>query len=187
MDVVYIFNAGTSTNLEVQKKLARTINDKYEISQDSVNVAAIKNRLVEFGLREHLSNTAVNNAIDRIRYTSGSRNLVPSLELARSDVLDSRSKERKYSPSTIVLFFDKSLKLSLNNDELKQSLKDAIGKLQSSGVNFVVIGVGQDTGASGIYDVINDENSDTVFNVKDPKDLSPRMGDQLANRLLAGT
>ena len=189
-NIVYIFNAGSRKTFEMQKQLSQSINSKYEVGKDSINIAAISNNnraslpSLVFNLREHLNNQAANSAIRNIQYVRNRNELASALQLARDKVFGKLASDRKYQPNSIVLFYDGEDGV-MSSEKQQQDIKRIVDELYNQGINIVPIGIGGQT--PEVQSAIVKLSGDPGVLVKDVDGLDQNTMDGIATKLLIGT
>ena len=154
------------------------MNNKYKISDQSANVAVNSAGKVVFSLQDYLSNTEVANAIKDLSYSGDNSDIDKSLQVVSEEIFDNQKDGRRYVPKTVVLFFDK-----LSPSE-KENLKSSIKRMENSGVNVILIGVGGNADVKTMEEILGDGRK--VFATKDKDSSEKEDINALVNAVLTG-
>jgi len=155
MDVVLAFQASTKNTFDLQKKIAEQMIRRLEVTPDSINVGVVVDRDLqtskEFGLKEYSSSKSrLMKAVNEMRFSSRAT-LGPHglLEFAVKKLFTD-TESRKFSPKSIVLFFDKNEDVS--------AIRKISTLLKRDGINLLTIGVGKDAPISTIVAGLGDKD-----------------------------
>ncbi|CAD5119952.1 DgyrCDS8533 [Dimorphilus gyrociliatus] len=172
-DIAFILDTSGSVGpqkFDSMKGFVKTMIDKLNVAEDYSNVAVVTysdNPKLEFDLTSHQTRDDLKNALDKVKYRSGSSNTASALRLVSNRIFSMAGGEDTRLRNIAVLITDG------NSNDLAETI-EAAKELKLRGVGILVLTVGNVDWINfhEIYEIASDPDTLNVFRITDLNNIN---------------